>query len=450
MVHSFIRVFFANSICERSEVAFSRQPERREQSLSSTLASSTASLRVPGFRAVLVTRLLITLAFQIQFAVMTWQMYEHTKSALALGYVGLAEAIPFILVSLVSGYIADRFNRKRVFFFALLLALSASFALFFYSATTPIPDATFFYSVIGVIGFARGFMGPTLGALWGEFMPAELYTNAATWNNNIFNFGAVAGPVIGGVLFQFTSAEFTYGFACLLLIGATVAISMVTYQKKSTSMVGESLKEKLTAGIRFVFNQEVLVSAMTLDLFAVLFGGAVALLPAFAQDVFHCTKAEYGWLRAATFVGSFSMGLLMTRYAPVRKTGLKLLWSVAGFGFCMIGFALSGSWEIAFIWLALSGAFDNVSMVIRGSIVQILTPNEMRGRVSAVSGVFIGSSNEIGAFESGVAAKLLGLVPSVVVGGIITQLVVVATALKFKGLTTFEIEPREGALTSKN
>lgn len=415
--------------------------------MSSSDSSSDAwgALRIGEFRFILLTRLCITLGVQIQYVAIGWQIYELTGDKLALGFSGLAEAIPYIIVSMISGYVADHYNRKKIFMGAAFLQLIGSVVLFLIAMQDKQLLVSYgllpFYAVIALIGFARGFMGPSLGALWGQIVPRELYANAATWNANIFNAGAIAGPALGGLIFGYVGKNAAYIATCALILLALLCMAMVKSRPVPQHKAGEeSLASKLTAGLRFVFGNQVLVGAMALDMFAVLFGGAVAMLPAFAKDVLHVGPEGMGLLRAATSIGSILMGIVVAFHPPVKNTGVKLLVCVAGFGACMIGFAYSEYFWLSFVLLAASGAFDNVSMVIRGSIAQLMTPDQMRGRVSAVNGVFIGSSNEIGAFESGVAARLLGLQPSVVFGGIMTLIVVATTWVIAPKLRSFEIE----------
>ncbi len=420
------------------------------------MAQSTdayGALRIPEFRRILLTRLCITLAIQIQYVAIGWQVYAITHDTLALGLSGLAEAIPYVSLSLFTGYVADHYNRKRVWQYSVLIFLFASLSLLIYSMQPQDVlmhyGVTPFYIIAAIVGVARAFMAPTMNAFWAQWVPRELYSNAATWNANNFNAGAIVGPAIGGLVYGFFGANATYAVVALLIVVAFSVISTVPSKPvPPQTKSGESMKEKLTAGLRFVFAKQVLVGAMALDMFAVLFGGATAMLPAIAKDVLHTGPEGLGLLRSATAVGSILMGIIVAFNPPHRRTGQKLLWCVAGYGVCMIAFAFSEYFWLSYLFLLLSGAFDNVSMVIRGSIAQLMTPDDMRGRVSSVNGIFIGSSNEIGSFESGVAAKLLGLIPSIIFGGSMTMLVVAITAKVAPGLRNFEIEkknPEEAA-----
>jgi MFS family permease len=322
----------------------------------------------------------------------------------------------------------------------LFSSIALLFKLYIDSSThTNTIDILPYYIVLFFVGLARGFMGPSLQALWADFIPKELFPNGATWSANTFNFGAVAGPALGGVVLGFYGANAAAILTCLLLISSIIAFLRLKYKKVIRDIKKEPLKDKLLAGLRFVFSHQILVGAMALDMFAVMFGGAIALLPAFVKDVLLMGPEALGILRAAPFIGSLLMGIYLAHHPPLRNTGKILLISIAGFGVCIIGFAMSTHYLLSLLLLAASGAFDNVSMVIRGSIAQLFTPDEMRGRVSAVNGVFIGSSNEIGAFESGLAASLMGLIPSVIFGGSITIIIVLCTAIFIPALATFSI-----------
>lgn len=403
-----------------------------------------AALRFPSFRRILIGRLFLTLSIQIQAVSIGWLLYIKTGDPLALGFSGLAEAIPYIITSMFSGYVADTKNRKHVLMAAMFFLFLASIGLLLQimsdlnsmqSGLNTIP----YYLALSCVGLSRGFMGPSLQALWADIVPKEVYPNAATWSANLFNFAAVAGPAIGGLLYGFLGAISANIAVCILIISSLTAFSFVRYSRPPQKPNTESLSNKLTAGLKFVFSHQVLVGAMALDMFAVLFGGALAMLPAFTKDVLSQGPEALGILRAAPFVGSLLMGMYLAHHPPVEKTGKWLLFAVAGFGACMIGFAMSTHYYLSLILIAASGAFDNISMVIRGSIAQLLTPDEMRGRVSAVNGIFIGASNEIGAFESGLAARVLGLVPSVIAGGSMTLLIVAFTSWKAPALSSFSI-----------
>ncbi|MEP7171054.1 MAG: MFS transporter, partial [Bacteroidota bacterium] len=263
-----------------------------------------------------------------------------------------------------------------------------------------------------------------------QLVPKEFYTNSAAWNSTVWQLGSVTGPAIGGICYAKFGAEITSLVALILMSSTVIFYLLISNKPIPEKLKAESLFESLSSGIKYVFKNEVIISAITLDLFAVLFGGAVAMLPVFADQVLHVGPDGLGYLRAAPALGAVIMAVVLAYYPPVRNSGKKLLINVALFGVCMICFALSKNFIFSFIILLLSGMFDSVSVVIRHTIMQLFTPDEMRGRVSSVNSIFIGASNEIGAFESGLAAKVMGLIPSVIMGGVVT-LLVVAAALKF-------------------
>jgi MFS family permease len=392
-----------------------------------------AALKLANFRLLLAGRLFINLAFQIQGIAVGWQIYALTKSPLALGMIGLAEALPAIGIALYAGHIADVVDR-RVIIRSVIVTSILALGLLGVSSSASLGVAILIpciFALVGLSGFARGFYGPAVFGMLGDIVPRGLYGNAVAWNTVTWQASAVAGPVLGGIVYVWLGAASTYCFTTLLL-----AISLLVFvliksnaapmpEKKETS-VSENIKE----GVRFVFSNQVILGAMALDLFAVLFGGAVALLPIFTAEIFHKGPEALGILRAAPSMGSVIVAGVLTHRPLLRHTGAIFLASVAGFGFCMIGFGLSTSFYVSLALLAISGALDGVSVYVRTTIIQLLTPPEMKGRVAAVNSIFIGSSNEIGAFESGVAAKLMGVVPSVVFGGCMTLLVVAITAMK--------------------
>lgn len=407
-----------------------------------------ASLRIRDFSLFLSARFFLTLGVQIQSVVVGIQIYKLTGDAFALGQIGLAEAIPFLILSLFAGLVADVVRRKRIIVWATAFLLICSWALFAISINSNLLKELGTWPIYGIIfctGIARGFLGPVFPAFLSQLVPRDLYANAATWQSNLWQTAAVAGPALGGILFGLGGAELAYGVCSSLITIALSIAFFITDHPLPPRQTREPLFQSLTSGFRFVFRNQIMLSAFSLDLFAVLFGGAVALIPVFADQVLHAgANADYvtGLLRAAPALGAILMGIVMAHYPPTRKAGRNLYIAVIGFGLCIIGFALSNQLWLSFSLLLLSGAFDNVSVVIRSTILQLLTPDDMRGRVSAVSGIFIGSSNEIGEFESGSAARLMGLRPSVVFGGcmtILVVLVVILTAPKLRKLNLNEL-----------
>jgi MFS family permease len=383
------------------------------------------ALRYRDFRFFLSGKLLLTIALQMQAIVASWLIYDLTKDPFALGLIGLTEAIPALSLALPGGFLADRYNRKKLMLISVFLMLLASIGFVYYTLSDIQSIGTWpAYLVIFFIGFARGFFNPAQSAFWAQLVPREKYINASVWNSSLWQVGAVTGPALGGLGFGWYGAVTTSVAVCVLILIVFFCYSFIRNQPMPVSDRSESMRTSLRTGIRFFFKQQILLSAVSLDLFAVLFGGAVALLPAFADQILHVGPEGLGFLRSAPAIGAVLMAAYMAFHPPAKGAGKLMLWCVAGFGLCMIAFAFSQSFIISILVLILSGMLDNVSVVIRSTILQTHTPNEMRGRVSAVNSIFVGSSNEIGAFESGLAAKLLGLVNSVVLGGCLTLAVV--------------------------
>ena len=386
-----------------------------------------ASLRYKEFRFFIWAKMLLTIALQMQAVIVSWLIYDKTHDPLSLGLIGLAEAIPAISLSLYGGHIADRMSRKSIILYTTLLMLAASVFLVFFVEGYFGTSVSIAYLVIFIIGVARGFYYPAQSAFWAQLVPKDNYVNSSTWNSTVWQLGAVAGPAFGGLCYAWFGATISSIIVCGLILISIVYYYIISHKPVAEFKPTETLKESLLSGIKFVFKNNILLGALSLDLFAVLFGGAVALLPIFADKILHVGPEGLGFLRASPAVGAVIMAMIMAYFPPRKDAGIKLMWCVAGFGCCMIAFALSQSYYLSLFILFLSGAFDNVSVVIRSTILQSFTPDEMRGRVASVNNIFVGSSNEIGAFESGAAAKLVGLVPSVVMGGALTLLVVIIT-----------------------
>jgi MFS family permease len=397
-----------------------------------------AVLRNPDYRWFIASMGLVTLGLQTQGVVVGWQVYDRTGDPLALGLVGLSEALPFIGVALFGGHAADRLNRLRLCMTSSLsLAFCSALLLLFTwrSLSGPLASAVApIYGVIFLTGIVRAFYRPANNALGTDLLPKELYANGSTWRVSVFHSGMVLGPALGGLVYAWRGPVMAHALVLVLLVTGFLGLLPIHYRPKPILPQEGSIFQSLGEGLRFVFSQKLLLGAISLDLFAVLFGGAVAVLPIFAKEVLRTGPQGLGALRAAPALGSVLMGLTMAHLPPLRRAGRTLLFCVAGFGVAMIAFALSRSFLLSLFLLAASGAVDNVSVVLRATLLQTLTPQHMLGRVSSVNQVFIGSSNEIGAFESGLAARLLGLVPSVVFGGCMTLLVVAVTSWKVPGL----------------
>ncbi len=390
-----------------------------------------AVLRIKEFNFFLANRFFLTLGIQMQSVIVGWQVYDLTHDVLALGMIGLTEAIPFIIISLFSGHIADSFNRKYIIlFFSFLFILVTSLLLYFSLDTVHVIKnygTTPIFIAIAFVGMIRGFLSAAYPSFMSQIVPRAFYANAATWNSTFWHIASVMGPSLAGILIAVNyTVAYTVDISFIVL--AFLAFLFIASKPIPAKDKTESLFESLSAGIKFVFKNQLILGALTLDLFAVLFGGAVALLPAFADKVLHAGSVELGFLRAAPAIGAVIMALIIAYKPPTKNAGRNLFLSVGAFGVATILFGLSTNFYWALFFLFLTGAFDNVSVVIRHTILQLSTPDNMRGRVSAVNGIFIGSSNEIGAFESGTTARAFGLKPSIVVGGILTVLVVIVTA----------------------
>ena len=396
-----------------------------------------ASLRILNFRWFISSLLAMTVATQIQAVVVAWQIYELTRDPLSLGLIGLAEAVPFIGFALFAGHLADRTNRLRVSLLALVVLLLCSLTLLAFTFAPHVIRTGRvwpFYIVIFCSGIARSFLQPARSALGAELVPRELYPNAVTWRSSTWQFAEVVGPAIGGLVYGFGSARAAYAVDAGLMGLGVLSLARVQHLRVRTTPAAETFLQSLGTGLRFVRSQPVILGALTLDLFSVLFGGAAALLPIFAAEILHVGPQGLGVLRAAPAVGAVIMSLALAHLPPLRRAGRTLLSSVALFGVSMIGFGLSRDFYLSIGLLAMSGMADTVSVVVRSTLLQVLTPDHLLGRVSSVNAIFIGSSNELGAFESGAAARLIGTVPSVVLGGLATLLVVAITAVKVPSL----------------
>ncbi len=391
-----------------------------------------AVLKLKDFRLFLSFRFFMTIAAQMQSIIVGWQVYELTHDPLSLGLIGLAEALPFISVALYAGHIADQFNRKKIilWFDFLFLFASGLLLLITYHKTGIIGKFGVLpiYLCVAISGIARAFLYPATIALMAQVVPRSLYTNSSTWNSTTWHVAAITGPAIGGLVYGFFGVKVAYMTVIASMLVSFLLLSNIHSRPVPAIDEKETLMQRLSNGIRFVFSNQLLLGAMALDMFAVLFGGAVAMLPVFAAEVLKVGPEGLGLLRASPMVGAVLMSVVLAYRPPVVRAGRLLMIGVAGFGLSIICFALSKNFFLSMGLLALSGMFDNISVVIRSATMQLVTPDEMRGRVASVNSIFIGSSNEIGSFESGVAAKLMGLIPSVIFGGMMTLGIVGVTA----------------------
>ena len=387
----------------------------------------------------------MTMAAQVQAVVVGWLVYAITKDPFALGLIGLAEVVPYVSVALFAGYVVDRSDRRRVSLMALTTLVAASVALFAFLTLVPDPRQVWpFYAVIAVCGLARAFLQVSRSALVSEIVPAEVYPNAATWRSSVWQLGSVLGPALGGVLFATLGARATFGINMLLAGCSLGAMWAVRHSPTALTRNRESIRQSLAAGLGFLQQNRVILAALATDMLAVLFGGAVALMPIFAADILRVGPEGLGVLQAAPGAGAVVMAFVIAHRPPFRRAGRSLLVAVVVFGVCIIGFALSRHLALSVVLLFVSGAADNVSAVIRSTMIQVMVPAEMLGRVSAVNAVFIGSSNELGAFESGTLAKLIGTIPAVIAGGLAAVAIAAGMAWRVPVLRQLGEIRREG------
>ena len=382
-----------------------------------------------AFAKLLAFRIQMVLAYQIMAVVVGWHIYEITRDPLSLGLIGLAEVIPYFASALFAGHAVDHlYSRRRFGALAAFLLMINAFTLTALALGWLDGNVTLWiYGSIAFTGIARAFIAPSYSTLFAIILPREEYVRAAGIGTATFQVGLVLGPAIGGLLVGFGSKTLAYSVTTLLCLGAFIAMLLLKVKEPEKS---ESIPvfASIAQGLRFVFSNQIVLGAMSLDMFAVLFGGAVAMLPAFIHDIYKMGPEGLGILRGAPALGAIITGLWLARHPINLHAGRWLLAVVGGFGLSIIGFGLSTSFWMAAFMLLLSGLFDGVSVVMRQTIMQLATPDTMRGRVSAINGIFIGSSNELGAFESGVTARLMGLVPSVIFGGFMTLSIVGVTA----------------------
>ena len=396
---------------------------------------SYAAFRLPNFGRFIVSLLAMSMGSQVQAIVVSWQIYQVTRDPLALGLVGLAEVVPYVSVALLAGHVVDRGDRRQISLWSLAVLVAAAVTLFVLALVWPTPRVVWpYYLIIAVCGLARSFLQSARSPLVAELVPREAYANAATWRSSTWQLASVLGPALGGLLYAGFGARLTFGVNVVLALVAFAAMWQIRHVPPARALASESLIESLSESWHFLRGQPVILGALTLDMFAVFFGGATALLPIFADRILHVGPQGLGILQAAPGAGAVLMAVIIAHRPPFRRAGRTLLTVVAIFGVCMIGFALSRTFVLSLAFLFVSGAADNISAVIRSTLLQIMVPHELLGRVSSVNAIFIGSSNELGAFESGVAAKLLGVVPSVLFGGAMTLAVVIATGWKVPAL----------------
>jgi len=394
-----------------------------------------------NFYRVIVSRFLFTFGIQIQGVLMGWQMYDLTHDPLQLGFLGLVEAVPAIGMALIAGLIVDRFNPFRIYQTVVLV----SFCSVVVAWHAQEPHALFVAAAL--TGLVRSFANPAMNSLIPRIVTREALRETSAYTSTAFQLANVIGPGMAGVLLAIRGYSLPYTFAIVTLVIACLSLLTVKYEHvpnvPNPTPDKASRFHELLVGVKFVAKHPLLLSAMSLDMFAVLFGGVTALLPIFAAEILHVGPQGLGWLRAAPAFGAIWMGFYLIRKPIGKNAGRTLLAAVLGFGVCIIVFGLSRNYWLSLTVLMVSGALDSISMVVRGAIVQLCSPPNMRGRIAAVNSIFIGSSNEIGEFESGVAAKLLGTVPSVLLGGMMTIITVLIVFWKAKTLRELDITKLE-------
>lgn len=385
-----------------------------------------AALRNRDFRLLLTGRFISSFGNQMLSFAIGWELWLRTHEAFVLGMVGLVQVIPVLLLSLPAGHVADQYNRRRIVLLTELALALCVLGLGWLSYTEG--PLIWIYALLLGIGIARAFNDPASSTLLPQAVPPELFPNAATWSNSSWQVASITGPALAGLLIGFLdSVTFIYVFDALAAIAFCILLTMIRGRQLALAEKSATWKS-LTEGFKFMRATRVILAAITLDMFAVLFGGAVALLPIYATDILQVGAQGLGIMRAAPSVGALVMAFLLAHLPPMKNAGRNLLLAVTGFGVATIIFGLSGSFPLSVLMLALIGGLDNISVVIRGTLLLTQTPDALRGRISAVNSIFIGVSNELGSFESGLAASLLGPVIAVVAGGIGTILVVLAVA----------------------
>jgi len=402
------------------------------------------ALRISEFRNLMIGRFLFIMGLRMMGTLVGWWIYELTNAPFAIGLIGLAEVIPAVSLALYAGHVIDKSEKRKLLLRGVILYWCCALILLFLSMDigslklTSLQIAIGIYFIVFCTGIIRSFTGPSFGTIIGAVVPKNLLQNATTWSQGIWLSASVLGhAIVGFIIAGFGHTGSLIVVVSLVGIGYGF-IAMIKSKPPHADVVDQKTLESVKEGLRFVFNSKEVLGALSLDLFAVLFGGAVAMIPVFAKDILKVGPIGFGWLNAASDIGAIIIILIITIFPANRGQGKKLLLAVAGFGVCIIVFALSKIFWLSFVMLLLSGILDGFSMIVRGTIVQLKTPDHMRGRVMSVNSMFINSSNELGQFESGVAAKAMGVIPSVVFGGAMTLLVVGVTWFKAPALKKME------------
>lgn len=414
-----------------------------------------AALKIKEFNIFLLMRFLLVFGWSMQFIVIEWQVYSITKDPLSLGIIGLMEIIPAFSMALFAGHIVDQKEKRNLLALCIATFSLISLGLYFLTTDSILESWStnkILYGIYGLVffgGFLRSFFGPTIFSLVALIVPKKIYHNAATWSTSTWKTASVSGALFGGFSISLMGVANTLLLVFVLVILSFIVVFFIKKKPILNTKIGEPIRESLKAGVTFVFQNKAILGALTLDMIAVLFGGTVAILSVFAQDILKVGSEGFGILNASISLGSI-VTMFITTYIPINKnTGKKLLVAVFIFGLSIIAFGLSSIFWVSILALFISGAADGISMIIRQTILQIKTPDEMRGRVSSVNSMFVGSSNELGAFESGLAAKIIGPIAAVVFGGTMTLLTVGATAIVNPTLRdldlTKDIEEHENA-----
>jgi MFS family permease len=403
-----------------------------------------AAIQLKEFRFYITQRFFFIMALRMIGTVIGWKMYLLTRSPLALGLLGLAEVIPAVTMALYAGHVVDKSDKRRLLLRAIIFYLLIAAALLFLTLDSTEKNwgkaivINCIYAAIFFTGLIRAFSGPASSAIIAQLVPKEILPNAVTWSSSVWLGASVIGHASAGFLIEWAGVTTTFIVIVAYVLIAAIVFSLVASKPIVHTKKDQAAWDSVKEGLRYVFKTKELLGAISLDLFAVLFGGAVAMIPVFAVDILKTGALGLGWLNAASDIGSIIIIITITFFPLKKKQGLLLLYAVAGFGISIILFGLSKFFWLSFVALLLGGLLDGISVVIRGTILQLKTPDDMRGRVSSVNSMFINSSNELGQFESGVAAKLMGVVPSVVFGGCMTLLVVIITWAKAPTLRKLE------------
>ena len=394
-----------------------------------------AALRIKEFNIFLIVRFLLVFGWSMQFIVIEWQVYSMTKDPLSLGIIGLMEIIPAFTMALFAGHIVDQKEKRNLLAVCTAAFSLISLGLFFLTTQQVVGNWSVdhvlyaIYALVFFGGFLRSFFGPTIFSLVALLVPKNIYHNAATWSTSTWKTASVSGALFGGFFISWIGVDKTLSIVFLLVLLSFIILFQIKKKPVLNKKIGEPMKESLQAGVKFVFQNKAILGVLTLDMVAVLFGGTVAILSVFAQDILKIGPTGFGVLNASISLGSI-LTMFVTTYIPIhKKTGKKMLVSVFIFGLSIIAFGVSSVFWLSVLALFISGAADGISMVIRQTILQIKTPDEMRGRVSSVNSMFVGSSNELGAFESGLAAKIVGPVIAVVFGGTMTIITTVVSGI---------------------